>query len=84
MAKAKTAKSKGKKVKPSKAANGVATAPTFDILTLEEAAALLRVSADALRADAEKGTMPVRLIAGEWRFSPQAILTWLASATANS
>ncbi len=87
MGKAKTEKGKGKKgknAKPLKTVNGKpdpilanAAAIGLEILTLEEAAALLRVSVEGLRADAEKGTIPARWIGGEWRFFTHAIHSWL-------
>ena len=52
-------------------------AESSDILTLEEAAAFLRVQASALQADALAGRVPSRFVAGEWRFSKSAFLTWL-------
>jgi excisionase family DNA binding protein len=52
-------------------------APT--VLTLEEAAALLRVADDALLAIAQQGSIPGRQVGQQWRFSRAAILTWLES-----
>jgi excisionase family DNA binding protein len=49
-----------------------------EVLTLEEAAALLKVSADAIRARAEDGDLPGRRFGNEWRFARMAILAWLA------
>jgi len=48
-----------------------------DVLTLEEAAALLKVSADAVRSRAERGELPARHFGDEWRFSKLALLAWL-------
>jgi excisionase family DNA binding protein len=48
-----------------------------DVLTLEEAAALLRVSPDALRRRAAEGTVPARRFGEEWRFVRTALLSWL-------
>jgi len=53
-----------------------------DVLTLEEAAALLSVSAEAVRELAESGELPGRRIASEWRFARAAVLEWLAGGTA--
>lgn len=50
-----------------------------DILTLEEAAAFLRVPAKGLQKDAADGHVPCRLIAGEWRFSKTNLLAWLST-----
>jgi excisionase family DNA binding protein len=51
---------------------------TDEVLTLEEAAALLKLSADAVRARAEDGELPGRRFGKEWRFARMAILAWLA------
>ncbi len=49
-----------------------------EVLTLEEAADLLRLAADAVRARASHGDLPGRQFGGEWRFSRAALLSWLA------
>jgi len=49
-----------------------------DVLTLEEAADLLKLAADVVRARAEEGEMPGRRFGKEWRFARTAILDWLA------
>ena len=51
----------------------------FDILTLEEAAEFLRVGKDKLELDARNGTVPCRMVAGEWRFTKLALFLWLNS-----
>jgi hypothetical protein len=67
-----------KKPKASKAnANGVPRAEA-GVLTLAEAAKLLRVSEAGLKADAAAGRVPCRLVAGEWRFTKEAIFEWLS------
>ena len=48
------------------------------VLTLEEVAALLKLSPDAVRSQAEKGELPGRRFGKEWRFSRTAVLAWLA------
>lgn len=53
-----------------------------EVLTLDEAAALLRVSADLVRARAERGDFPGRRLGDEWRFSRLALLSWLAEGEA--
>jgi excisionase family DNA binding protein len=53
------------------------TSPTAEVLTLDEAAALLRVSIDAVRARAERGELPGRRFESEWRFARGALLAWL-------
>jgi excisionase family DNA binding protein len=53
-----------------------------DVLTLEEAAALLRVDEGALQRLATRRGVPGRRIGDEWRFSRAALLEWLASPEA--
>jgi excisionase family DNA binding protein len=48
-----------------------------EILTLEEAAAYLRVSEDALRAMVGDDAIPAQKIGGEWRFLKRAVNEWL-------
>jgi excisionase family DNA binding protein len=49
-----------------------------EVLTLEEAAALLRLSVVVVRARALSGDLPGRAFGDEWRFSRAALLAWLA------
>ena len=49
------------------------------VLTLEEAAALLRVSDADLLQIAQRGDIPARQIGEQWRFSHAALLAWLGS-----
>ena len=49
-----------------------------DVLTLEQAAALLQVEAAEVAALAEAGELPGRRIGGDWRFPRAALLEWLA------
>jgi excisionase family DNA binding protein len=51
---------------------------TEQVLTLEEAAALLRVPVETVRARALAGELPGRAFGEEWRFSRAALLGWLA------
>jgi excisionase family DNA binding protein len=51
---------------------------TDEVLTLEEVAALLKLSVDAVQSRAEQGDVPGRRFGKEWRFSRLAVLTWLA------
>ena len=51
---------------------------TDEVLTLEEAAALLKVPADVIRSRAEEGDLPGRRFGKEWRFARMAVLRWLA------
>lgn len=48
-----------------------------EVLTLAEAAALLRVAPDAMEAAIPQEDVPARRVGGEWRFSKLAILHWL-------
>ena len=48
-----------------------------EVLTLEQAAALLQSTGDAVAALAGSGELPGRQVGGEWRFSRAAILSWL-------
>jgi excisionase family DNA binding protein len=57
-------------------------APAAEVLTLDDAAELLRVSPQALRERAESGDIPARRIGDEWRFSREALLAWLGMASA--
>lgn len=49
-----------------------------EVLTLEEAAGLLKLPLDVVRARAEQGDLPARRFGGEWRLSKLAVLAWLA------
>lgn len=53
-----------------------------EVLTLEEAAALLRLPVEAVRAKAMSRALPGRAFGDEWRFSRAALLAWLAGADA--
>jgi len=55
-----------------------------EVLTLDEAAALLKLPADAVRTRAEEGRLPGRRFGKEWRFARSAILAWLASGDSPS
>jgi excisionase family DNA binding protein len=60
--------------------NGVPKAVVdSDILTLEEAAAFLRVPAKGLQKDAADGHIPSKLVAGEFRFSKEQLRAWLGT-----
>jgi excisionase family DNA binding protein len=50
-----------------------------EILTLEEAAELLRLDREAMLAAAEAGQVPGRRIGEEWRFSRNALMNWLTA-----
>ena len=49
-----------------------------EVLTLEEAAALLKLPADTVQSRAEEGDLPGRRFGKEWRFARMAVLAWLA------
>lgn len=49
-----------------------------EVLTLQEAASLLRVPVESVRSSALAGELPGRALGEEWRFSRDALLTWLA------
>ncbi len=51
-----------------------------EVLTVEEAAALLRIDAHTLLGAAERGELPGRQIGEHWRFARAALLDWLARA----
>ena len=53
-----------------------------EVLTLEEAAAILRVTEEQLRTQAQAGGMPARCLNGQWRFARSALFQWLAGPTA--
>ena len=48
------------------------------VLTVEEAAELLRVEPDVVQALAEAGDLPARRVGEQWRLSREAVLAWLA------
>jgi len=50
---------------------------TVEVLTLEEAAAFLRVSPDAVMRLVVQQSLPGRQIEGEWRFLRAALADWL-------
>ena len=52
-------------------------AETVEVLTLEEAAAFLRVSPDAVMRLVVQQSLPGRQIEGEWRFLRAALADWL-------
>src|SRR4051794_38013616 len=50
-----------------------------EVLTAAEAAALLQVPEGAVDELAERGELPGRRIAGEWRFAREALIAWLSA-----
>jgi excisionase family DNA binding protein len=51
-----------------------------DVLTLDEAAELLRVEPRTIRELAVRGELPGRKLGREWRFARQALLEWLGAS----
>lgn len=51
--------------------------PSGDVLTLADAARLLRADEREIARLAETGTLPGRRIGGRWRFARAALLAWL-------
>ena len=49
-----------------------------EVLTAVQAAELLQVDEETVRALARNGELPGRKVGRKWRFSRQAILAWLA------
>jgi excisionase family DNA binding protein len=49
-----------------------------EVLTLQEAAGLLRLDVETVRASALAGQLPGRAFGEEWRFARAALLAWLA------
>ena len=53
------------------------TTTLHSVLTLEDAAAFLRLSEDTVRRRAEQGDIPGREVEGAWRFLLSALEDWL-------
>src|SRR5215213_3033783 len=53
------------------------SAPGPDVLTLSEAAELLRIGPVELEALASKAEVPARRIGSSWRFNRDALMAWL-------
>jgi excisionase family DNA binding protein len=58
------------------------TPDSEDVLTLEEAAAMLRLPVEAVLARASAGELPGRRFGEDWRFAREALLSWLAAGEA--
>ena len=52
-------------------------APVTAVMTIDEAAAFLRVPATELERLATRGEVPARRVVGEWRFNRDALLAWV-------
>jgi excisionase family DNA binding protein len=59
--------------------SGAGAAGADEVLTLEEVAALLKLSPDVVRSLAEEGELPGRRVGKDWRFARVAVLAWLAA-----
>lgn len=57
-----------------------APAPGADVLTLAEAADLLRTDEPTVERMAASGDLPGRKLGDDWRFSRRALLRWLGGA----
>ena len=55
-------------------------AEASEVLTAEQAARYLQVEEAVLLQFAERGELPGRRLAGEWRFSRSALLAWLGQS----
>lgn len=55
----------------------MATIPREEVITLEEAAIWLRVSAETILKLAERRELPGRQVDSEWRFFKPALEDWL-------
>jgi excisionase family DNA binding protein len=51
-----------------------------EVLTVDQAAELLQVESDDVRALADSGDLPGRKIGDEWRFLRSAVLAWLGGS----
>lgn len=58
-------------------ATGYVPPQQSEVLSLEEAAALLRVEPADIEEMAEAGELPGRKVGAQWRFSRTALLNWL-------
>ena len=58
-------------------ANAASPSPAPDVLTLNEAAELLRVDANELEQLVMRSEVPARRIGSEWRFNREALLAWI-------
>jgi excisionase family DNA binding protein len=54
----------------------------YDVLTIDEAAALLRVHPVTLRKRAVKWGVPHRRLGAEWRFSRKVLTQWIQDVAA--
>lgn len=62
----------------------MATVTLTEVLTLDEAAAYLRLASEVVERQATQGQIPGRKIENEWRFLKSAINDWLSTPTHHS
>jgi excisionase family DNA binding protein len=67
---------RSKRPKPTPTSRPVALAA--EVLTLDEAAAYLRVSSEEVDGLASRGDLPGRKIGEQWRFHRSALVEWLS------
>jgi excisionase family DNA binding protein len=58
--------------------------PQPDILTVDEAAALLRIPRSSVYKLAQQGKLPAKKVGRHWRFHRQTIVNWVAGAITSS
>jgi excisionase family DNA binding protein len=51
--------------------------PELEVLTLDEAAQLLRIEPEELAKLADEGDVPARKLGEDWRFTRSGLLNWL-------
>ena len=56
--------------------------PQSDILTIDEAAALLRIPRSSVYKLAQQGKIPAKKVGRHWRFHRQTIVNWVAGPAA--
>jgi excisionase family DNA binding protein len=57
--------------------NGVAASFLYDVLTLAEAAAYLKLPEQLVRAEADQGRLVGRAVGDDWRFSRDELIRWV-------
>ena len=63
--------------------NGVATNFLYDVLTLSDAAAVLQLPEEVVRAEAEGGRLSGRAVGDGWRFVRKDVLKWVRTPAPN-
>jgi excisionase family DNA binding protein len=54
--------------------------PQSDILTIDEAAALLKIPRSSVYKLAQQGKIPAKKVGRHWRFHRQTIVNWVAGS----